>query len=676
MTPGYQDPLVFGSKKFNYDRMMAHPNSGELGFHPLYDNESYYNKNSTWYDDSRRMGKQWRRMFGNAFMSSYRNIGDMIGGNWSWSDDEGAAIMEDAMRIGSSTRGGFTEWLHNTTLSSAYTAGIMTNIGVEMGVLALATAASGGTAAPATITKAAQSLTSAVRGIYNSVKSISAISNTLKAFRIPKVSKDFWNAFNGTKVAEGMGAAGKYTAKFLTPSTLKAFKDLRTGGAAIDDMSQLAKTSKVFGAFYNDMRYINLAVAESRLEAGLVENETFSKLYQEFTHANGRPPSKEELALMRQQSIRAAKTTFLFNAPIIYLTNKVTIEKWMGKIKSLSGMVNMKGMAARFVKSPGKFGKDVYKGFGSMREMIMAGGLRHNAKFIGGAALRYGADGVNEGLQEVYQETVSAAATHYYAGLYQQPIAAGYDIFEVAMTKDSSDKAMQAFRHGMAHGPSWGVFASGFFTGMLVAPYSKVMFQGIPNLFQMVTNNEQYQKDKKTREDWIEQTEKQLNTMAEDPRFFFDPKKLNVIAQKQLDGEYWNFGFQGDILNFIDTKEHSMFSHIYTALQLGNLNEFRDYIKDILQLDDQALEEAFMDKETGKIKDGYTAEQLRKSFDGISEKLDVIEDNYNKFDQEFPNPFNRNKYEEGTRDYYEEQIREYAFNHAKMQMIFNSTAME
>ena len=31
MTPGYQDPLVFGSKKFNYDRMMAHPNSGELG---------------------------------------------------------------------------------------------------------------------------------------------------------------------------------------------------------------------------------------------------------------------------------------------------------------------------------------------------------------------------------------------------------------------------------------------------------------------------------------------------------------------------------------------------------------------------------------------------------------------------------------------------------------------
>ena len=672
-TPGYQDPLVFGSKKFNYDRMMAHPNSGELGFHPLYDNESYYNKNSTWYDDSRRMGKQWRRMFSNAFMSSYRNIGDMLSGNWSWSDDEGAAIMEDAMRIGSSTRGGFTEWLHNTTLSSAYTAGIMTNIGVEMGVLALATAATGGTAAPATVTKAAQSLYSGVRGIFNSVKSVSAISNTLKAFRLPTVSKDFWNAFNATKVAQGISTAGQYTAKFLTPSTLKAFKDLRTSAAALDDMSQLAKTSKVFGAFYNDMRYINLAVAESRLEAGLVENETFSKLYQEFTHANGRPPNKEELALMRQQSIRAAKTTFMFNAPIIYLTNKVTIEKWMGKIKSLSGMVNMQGMAARFVKSPGKFGKDVYKGFGSTREMIMAGGLRHNAKYIGGAALRYAADGVNEGLQEVYQETVSAAATHYYAGLYQQPIAAGYDIFEVAMTKDSSDKAMQAVRHGLAHGPSWGVFASGFFTGMLVAPYSKVMFQGIPNLFQMATNNEQYQKDKKTREDWIKQTEKELNKMAEDPKFFFDPKKLNVIAQKQLDDEYWNFGIQGDILNFIDTKEHSMFQHIYTALQLGNLNEFRDYINDILQLDDQALEEAFMDKNTGKVKDGYTAEQLRKHFDGLNEKLDVIEDNYNNFD--IDNPFDRNKYEEGTRDYYEEQIREYAFNHAKMQMIFNSNAM-
>jgi hypothetical protein len=674
-TPGYQDPLVFGSKKFNYDRMMAHPNSAELGFHPLYDMEEYYNKNSHWTDDSRRMAKQWRRMFGNAFTSTYRNIGDALSGNWSWSDDEGAHIMEDAMRIGSSTRGGFTEWMHNTTLSSAYTVGIMTNIGVEMAALAGITALSGGTAAPATFTKAAQSLTSAARGIFNSVKSMSAINKTIQAFKIPDVAKDWWNMFNATKVAQGIGTAGKYTADFLTPSTLKAIKDLRSSAAGLDDMSQLAKSKKLFGAFYHDMRYLNLAVAEARLEAGLVENETFSKLYNEFTNANGRPPSKDEMQLMRQQSINAARTTFMFNAPIIFATNKLTIEKWMGKSKSLAQMMNFKGMAARFLKSPNKFGKDVYKGFGSFREMVMAGGLRHNAKYIGGAALRYAADGVTEGMQEVYQETVSAAATHYYAGLYQQPIAAGYDIFEVAMTKDSTNKAMQAVKHGIQHGPSFGVFASGFFTGMLVAPYSKVMFQGIPDLFSYTFDNETYTKNKEAREQWIKDTEKYLNEMAEDPKFYFDPKKLNTIAQKQLEGEWFYSNYRGDVLENRHTQEQMTFGHIYTALQLGKLDEYRSYINDMLKLDDQALEEAFADPQTGKVKDGYTAEDLRKSFDGINEKLDEIQENYDEFDQKFPNPFNKNKYEEGTREYYEEQIREYAFQHAKMQMIFNTDAM-
>ena len=675
MTPGARGPMTFGSKAFNFDRYTAHNKFDKLGFHPLYDNESYYNKNSTWTSDFDRMIPQFGRMFGNAFTSSYRSIGDAINGNWTWSDDEGAHIMEDAMRIGSSTRENY-KGFNNLFLNMSYTAGIISSIAVEEGALALATIGSGGTASGVTIPKMFQTAASGIRGIYNSVKGMGASLKTLNVLKVPDVARDFWNTFNATKVAAGMGKAGKWTADFLTPSTMKAFKDLRTAANAGENLSNLAKTSKVFGAFYRDARMLNLAVAEGRLEAGLVENETFSKLYQEFKHANGRPPSEEELKVLRAQSVEAARTTFMLNVPVIYLSNKFMLEKWMMKAKPLKALIAMRGMGAKFLKSPGKFGKDVYKGFKNYREMIMAGGLKHNAKFIGGAALRYSADGVVEGLQEVYQETVSAGVTHYYAGLYQQPIATGYDIFQMGVTKPVDDMAKKAFKHGMQNGPSWGVFASGFFTGMMVGPYNQVLFQGIPNLFQRVTDPVQYKKDKEKRERFIEDTTKWLNEMAQDPKFYYDPKKLNVALQKQLGMDMYRDDYAGNVLDLLHGKEHSIFAHIYTALELGKLDEFRSYINDIQKLDDQTLEEAFSDPDTGKVKDGYTSEALRKHFDGINQKLDEIQENFDEFDQKYPNPFNKNKYEEGTREYYEESIREFAFRHAKMQMIFNNDAME
>ena len=678
-TPNYQDPMRFGSKKFNLDRFMAHPKYDKLGFHPLMNNEDYYNKNSTWYNDSSRMWPQYFRMFGNAFESSYRNIGDLVNGQWTWSDPKGAEVMEDAMRIGASTRGGLVQGLNNTWLSSAYTMGIIGSIAVEEAALALATVASGFTSSAATGTAMVGSLVKGSRGIYNSVKgaaaSLKALTNLTK--NVEKL-RDFYNTFSATKagsgILKGAGATGKFAADWLTPSTLKAFKDLRTAQNTGENLTNLAKTRKVFGAFWQDARMINLAVAESRIEAGIVENETFSKLYDEFVNANGRPPSREEIDKFRAQSIDAARTTFMFNAPVIWLSNKLVLERYLTKTKALKDLINLKGMGARFVKSPGKFGKDVYKGFKNIPEMIMKGGLKHNAKYVGGAALRYSADGVVEGMQEVYQEAISAGVVHYYGGLYQQPIAAGYDIFSAAVQQPTDNMAQKALMHGLKNGPSWNVFASGFFTGMMVAPFSNVIFQQIPDVFNRVTDNETYWKNRKKREKYIEQTTEWLNKMSEDPAFYFDPKKINHLMQKNISHEMFDHQYKGDTLEFLNAREHSLFSHLYTALELGKIDEFKSYINDLLKLNDEDLANAFID-DTGKVREGYTAEDLRKKFQGVNEKLDLIQENYNKFDEQYPNPFDKSKFEEGTQEYYEEFIREVAYRHAKMQMIFNSDAM-
>ena len=44
----------------------------------------------------------------------------------------------------------------------------------------------------------------------------------------------------------------------------------------------LAKMAATPGAFYRDVRNINMAISESRLEAGMVENKIFNTLYDNY----------------------------------------------------------------------------------------------------------------------------------------------------------------------------------------------------------------------------------------------------------------------------------------------------------------------------------------------------------------------------------------------------------
>ena len=73
-------------------------------------------------------------------------------------------------------------------------------------------------------------------------------------------AKSFYTAVSGgTKLGLGM-------ARFLTPETLYSFHKVRTAAKAGENMTNIARANAHLGGFYRDIRAVNLAWSESKME--------------------------------------------------------------------------------------------------------------------------------------------------------------------------------------------------------------------------------------------------------------------------------------------------------------------------------------------------------------------------------------------------------------------------
>ena len=277
-------PLNFSKKASNYER---YNNPGfkklfnDIGFHPYVDNESVYNANSTWWDENARMRGQWGRIFSTGFMSTYDAIGDMFKGEYATSDRDGAEVFEDAMRIGMSSKEGTGAFFNNLALNSGYTFGILSNIAVEELALALLEVGTGGGATPIVASRTA----------YNLVRLGKLTDRTMDVTKATKNSKSLLSKMNDpTNAFDFFKAGGRWALNTITPNTYKAIKNINTTKNTAKAMSLFARNSKTAGGLYRDFRMVNLAMAESKLEAGMVENNMYNKLYNEHVAKFGSRP--------------------------------------------------------------------------------------------------------------------------------------------------------------------------------------------------------------------------------------------------------------------------------------------------------------------------------------------------------------------------------------------------
>ena len=70
--PIIANPIAAGIRESGFDRYYKHSQFSKLGWHPYADNESFYNANSTWWDDFGRMSSQFGNLTKTFFFTILR----------------------------------------------------------------------------------------------------------------------------------------------------------------------------------------------------------------------------------------------------------------------------------------------------------------------------------------------------------------------------------------------------------------------------------------------------------------------------------------------------------------------------------------------------------------------------------------------------------------------------
>ena len=314
---------------------------------------------------------------------------------------------------------------------------------------------------------------------------------------------------------------------------------------------------------------MNLAIAESKLESGIVYNEMINSLYHDYMAEFGEKPPMEKMDDIQQKAIAASTATMAFNAPLIYISNRIVLGTlFRGMPGSLGRAMNrhQKGMGKRMFTDPkvlpsaSKAATDlskkiVYDGgatfFGRMKNLGVKGGLSTAGAF----ALRYTGANFAEGIQELSQEVIAKSAEDYYTGLFLDPAAIQSDLLSASIY--DAIKA-QWSPQGLE------VFMSGFLMGGLVQPVQSLFMQGLPAIYQYgkgTWGNEkskaEYKAYNQKKEQFLAKGIAAMNELLENPFTYFDVTKLNAIEQKQLNERLLQSSYSSDMLSFMDDKKTS-----------------------------------------------------------------------------------------------------------------------
>ena len=665
------DPRFASIRQSNFLRYYEHPDFAELGFTPYANMESYYNANSTIWDDMSRMRGEFGSLVGSGFSSVYRSMGDLFDDDAYFyaPDIDSGMEFEDAMAIGNSSRGGALAFTNNLLLNSGYTFGIIGSIAVEELILAGATYLSGGSTSGLAAVRTAQNigrLGKGAKNFFNISKmqaSTRALMNQLKNF---DAAKAFWAASK---------SGGKMISNVLTPQTFSALKNFKTAKNATQNANNLAKAKAGFGGFYRDFRSLNLALAESKLEGGMVYNELIREgvAIQKKKTGNVTP---EQMALIQNQAGEGAFYTTMTNAPLIFLSNQFVLGNAMGGFnRSLGRVFNdtfKKGLNGRLFKGKGVkdavTGKiiDVFEdagsGIGGWWTKVKAGGVKGGTGRAISATARYFSQNLAEGLQEIGQEAIAVGTKGYYTAVMEDPTAGGIqlqnDMILAGMGSQFSGQGVETF-------------LSGFLMGGIVQGPQKLVFQGMPALYNKISDPaayKEYQENKKQYvADLVKVHNEAWNAQSVDAGGVFDINQLSFMVQKQVAAGMKANVFSQDRFGFQDEKDFGKFQQMYTMFETGTSGYFRNQLQDFLQMDDNELGQAFPDQKS-QIKSGKARIRIQDMINEIDKQESFYAENKDKY----PNPFDRTQYEKGTREYALEALKEKAHEHARYLYLFTN----
>ena len=653
----YKRYHAYGQEKFD-----------QIGFSPLQDNEAAFTgQTSRWNDFSRMMTHSFMPLFGNAFVSGPKSLVNALQGDFS-ADTESAKLYEEAAAIGQSSKGGVFGFFNNTMMSSAYTAGIISEAIMEEIALSALTIGSGGAAGGALAVATANNARK-IPGIFRTLKGMDKAVDGMKAM---KTSLNTLNDINNTrsyfsKIKSAVSPVGK----FLNPA-----ENLTDAVSSIlrneDNLTGLARTAnainKTAGGLYRDVRGLNMALSEARLEGGFAQNDTYNQLYSDFFTENQRRPDDKEQKLLYKTAQEAGATALAWNVGIIHASNKIMFPSILGPKGGINNFIKAKTKDILDLKA----GKIIFENAGkkAAKEGVKAGaqkGMQGTFKYVENSlmnsikglakdpvraipkVLGYAKANFSEGIQENLQEVISETTKNYYINTYKDPAMANFNyaksLFNTSLAGQFSAKGFETF-------------ASGFAMGLFGAPLNHIvpmLSYGKARLF----NNEKYQQYVQAKQQVGTQMVNNLNALGADPTEFFNSKMTNLSVQNAAGHVIKN----GSTKEKNDAKSEAFISQLTTAFETNTLDFFKEHIKSFKQYTPEEFEEALgFEKGTGA--------EYQGRIDDIVTHADAMHGTYKDLNEKFPDKINLEEYKKGSDDYNRAAVYKSALAESKRSAVF------
>ena len=626
-----------GHKAANFERYYQHPKFKELGFSPYRDNETLYNERSSWWDDYNRMRTQWASLAWEGFKSPFVN------------ERGSAEEMEKGMAVGTSTREGVAAWSINFSLNTAYTMGMMAEMGIEnLGLLAIE-GVTGGFATPVVGARVLMNygrLSKIVTGTADMVRSLKSV----------EAAKGFFNTAK-------LGEIGKGALNIINPleHSLKFGKDAVGAVKAGKTLKGFATTVRGFGAFYRDVRAINVAHAEARLEGEMGGNEYEQKLIDDYYATYGEMPNVEEAQKIHDKALSVKTSATLANDATIYLTNKLVFDdlltgfnpaKAAKKSIEKEGKIQLEKAAAKGWMP----GKEAYKGVAKSKGKL-AREFMLKSPYLPWTK-QYFVGNIGEALQENAQDVISESVQDYYDRVNSHPSKAGFWLSMNALGKATGNQ----FSHQGLE-----TFLSGFLMGSIAGGAQQAVFQYAPTKIAEKTNILKEEAEVKTRAELeakeqgftSEQTKTHVNTALEKAKKIrkeksaTDTESQNTINQvNDLLNQGLAYGEdnadhaassslyseamkdaqeRGDEKAYKDLKNAQQSDHFYQLARKNKSALATDFIEDVLSMEDDDLANAYnvKDSEVGNV---------RKKLSEFKDNIEKYKARFDKAQEEYPNP--------------------------------------
>ena len=654
--PGYRNPIAFGKAQTNYERYYNHPKFKELGFSPFRDNEGLYNQHASWGDEYSRMFGQFGKLFTIGFTSTFESLGDVISGEPTKLFDDAGEQYTKAAEIGMTSKGGVLGFANNLILNSGYTIGLLSEIALEELALGALTVGTGGIGGGLAATRTAQNLG--------------------KLSRIGEMATATRNFLKGLDQAGSARTFFTSAGKFINPleNTFEAYtaiKGLNTGANAIYRLDNAAKATKYFGAFYRDVRNLNAALSEGKLEGSMVRDEVYNTLIDDYRMKNNfmLPEGNEHQEILDQANKAGFETEFK-NLPLLYFTNKITFDNIFKGYKPLQNVMQEGAgtIADDLIKVSAKGG---FKGAMQYTEKTLGKTLaqpftspKEFAKNALGKGIRYTTANFSEGFQELAQESLSDGLKNYYIDTFRDPSLIHKNYMTASM-KEAMDRQVFSAQ-GME------TFLSGFLMGGVAGPFGNFMYKTLPKTFQYLTDKKAYVDYANQKKELLTKTKNTLNQTLANPFAEFSNSDANMVSQRNIQKKMEEAAQRGEKLEYQDAKDEALFEAVNQDIiagdrlmqlaQTGKLSEVRDYVEKIGQLSDEEFKQAF--NLSGESKSVKVKEVLDR-IDLLSESNEVLNDKYGV------NPFKPELYKAGSRERREEEINFRAWDNSKRMVLYH-----